>query len=86
MVLYTVVPPEVLFEDDHRGADATGPGQPGGGLLLDPADVFLGFHGGVPVWAQARWVGGRWELVRLITTDPGLYLQPALAPGCRLPL
>ena len=78
-MLYTVMPPEALWDGDGEGA-----GEPGA-RAESPVDLFLGFHEGIPVWAQARWAEGGWQLLRLVTTEPALYLLPALAPGARLP-
>lgn len=48
-------------------------------------DVCLGSHAGVPVRVLARWEGCTLRVVRLLTTDPDLYLEPRLAPGAPLP-
>ena len=92
MVLYTVMPPEAVF--DETGSEAPGAGRwpagrgpcgPSGGPG-GPVDLFLGWSGGVPVWAEAVWAGDGWMLRRLHATDPALFLEPGLAPGSRLPL
>ena len=78
MSWYAVVP--FPWADGEPDADA---GEPAGG----PAEeLFLGWSGGVPVWARARRSPDGWVLERLIATDPDLFLAAALAPGARLPL
>ncbi|WP_324667671.1 hypothetical protein [Geochorda subterranea] len=48
--------------------------------------VALGSWRGVPVWVECRQgPGGRLVVERLVTTDPELYLWPALGPGAVLP-
>ncbi len=49
-------------------------------------DIFLGYEQGIPVRALVAWDGQGWRMVRLVTTDPALFLEPALAPGATLPL
>lgn len=50
-------------------------------------EVLLGTWRGVPVWVQGQpGPGGSLTVQRLVTTDPELYLWPALAPGSVLHL
>lgn len=83
MIPYTIWPaPE---EGDPLDEEAAGEpeGPPGDATVYD---ILLGYERGVPVRALAAWDGSVWRMVRLVTTDPALYLEPALAPGSALPL
>ncbi|MGE5507072.1 MAG: YlzJ-like family protein [Chitinophagales bacterium] len=64
-VLYTVVPPEDLWEDEGPGA-----GEP---------QLVVSAVNGVPVLAR-RTSGGE-VLERVLTTNPYVFLDPAFAPG-----
>lgn len=94
MLLYTVMLPEGLFDEEspadqspwQEPAGEAPAGRCAGGLGGRPVarDLFLGWSGGVPVWAEAVRAADGWVLVRLLATDPALFLAPSLAPGSRL--
>lgn len=81
LIPYTIWPhcedPETQPE---TSADSPGAGADRGA----PYDILLGYRAGVPVRALAAWDGAAMRIVRLVTTDPSLYLEPALAPGSPL--
>lgn len=68
-ILWTVVPPEALWDEDSPPGDT-------------PAPLVEVSHGGVSLLAR-RTAGGM-MVERLLTTDPYAYLRPDLAPGALL--
>ncbi|MEW6045678.1 MAG: hypothetical protein AB1609_04235 [Bacillota bacterium] len=89
MIPYTVLPAE-WFEPGHAAdGEGDGPQSPaaGEGVAGARVELPLGHWHGVPVWVEGYVERpGRLVVERLITTDPDLYLWPALAPGRTLPL
>ncbi len=79
---YTIWPFPEPAEPLNEGAGA----EPGAQRDAAVCDILLGYERGIPVRALAVWHGQVWRMVRLVTTDPALFLQPALAPGSALPL
>ncbi|HHW14590.1 MAG TPA: hypothetical protein GXX28_06620 [Firmicutes bacterium] len=67
MFLYTIVPPEELWDETPSEAE---------GAAVDWVETT---HYGVPV--LARRTSSRLLLERLLTTNPYLYLRPEFAPG-----
>lgn len=78
-LLYTIVPPEVIFEDGFHGFhDPESHGQSGEGLILRRA-------GRAAVVSLQTVAGAPYGYIRQVfSTDPRDYLDPALQPGQRL--
>lgn len=65
MIIYTPLPMEIVLEETQSA----------------PAPRFKkAFVGGIPVVVEET-APGRGRLVRLLSTDPFDYLNPALTPG-----
>ncbi|MDI6870060.1 MAG: YlzJ-like family protein [Bacillota bacterium] len=67
--LYTVVPPEEIWDDDHPGAAAP------------PSLVEVTYRG---ILLLVRRTPSGAVIERLLTTDPNAYLEPGLSPGTLL--
>lgn len=82
MIPWTVWPAPWLAPSGEDDDSAAGDGQ-------EPprrVELLLGHWHGVPVWVEGRLRrNGQLVVERLITTDPELYLWPALHPGAILP-
>lgn len=68
MFLYTVVPPEEIWDDSSSGTEQ--------GAAVNWVETS---HHGVPVLARRTPDGLLVE--RLLTTDPYVYLRPEFTPG-----
>lgn len=90
MIPYTVLPPE--WSEPEGAEEGEGEGSKpidaaAGTAARSPVALLLGRWHGIPVWVEGYVeCPGRLVVQRLITTDPDLYLWPALAPGRTLPL
>lgn len=65
MILYSIVPPEVVFK----------------GFSEQPEQGYFeaGYRGEKVVVSQMR--GGNYQIARLLSTRPGAFLDPAFQPG-----
>ncbi|MGQ9778900.1 MAG: YlzJ-like family protein [Bacillota bacterium] len=69
VVLYTIIPPEVVMAEDEAGEI------PVEEEILLPGGVRLLFR------SDGR---GRWVVSRLLSTDPQDFLDPRWTPGARI--
>lgn len=77
MIHYSVVPPEELWSEwlgevEPASNDAA----------ADPSETAVCRLAGVPVLVER--VGSGRRVLRLLSTDPAHYLDPALTPGRRI--